>query len=497
MVRLFVVVAALCALLGAPAAAHAAAAPPLAILAANSTSEGAIDALVIGPGSGTVQVYEVVNGKREHRLDAHLSVGVQVPDGRFLGYVQLSRIGLASCTNRTREYVVTGTGPGGTPLTANSNVRTHSCRRRFKLGAPATTSKGRRVSLKVTDAFKLGDVSPKLCVKPPGRGSSCSFVSIPNGGSVGSKRVAFTKTGIWKVELRGPGGQVLKKSISVGLPAVPVGLDPAVMLYGDSIMEQLSVPIEDGLPASALVESRLKGGGGLADPQFDWIALAQARTKALKPKVSAVLLGGGDGDVLRNPLTGAIVPCCGDGWITAYSARIQEMLGVLTEGGGRAIWILNPIPDNPGRAPVVAAVGAAARRAVPNVPRSRIVDLASILSPGGVYTDTIVHEGRPVVVGAGDGLHLTVAGADIGAAPVLSAIGRLSAGKPCAGLKSTRLANCKTDQKVIRTCAAATGAKLPLCVKRVRALARCNTVKNKAKKRACIVKANAIGKRKS
>ena len=487
--RLVASLGTLVALLCAPAAAHAVG-PPLAILAANSTSEGAIDALVIGPDRGTVDIYEVVGGARQHRIRAVLSPGVAVPDGRVLGYVQLSRIGLASCSNRTRDYVVTGTGPGGAPLTANSNVRTHSCRRRFKLSAPATASKGRRVSLRATDTFKLGDVTPRVCVTPPGRKQSCSSVGIPNGGSQGSKSVSLTRTGVWKVELRGP-NQVLKKTISVGLPAVPTGLDPSVVLYGDSIMEQLSVPIEDGLPAGAFIESNLRGGGALFDPQFDWVARARARTAALKPRASVILLGGADGAALRNPLTGATEICCGPGWIAAYQDRVQEMLSTVIAGGGKAIWVLNAIPDNEGRKPVVAAVGAAVKRAVTGVPRSRVVDLAAMLSPGGVYTDRV----GGVVTGAGDGLHLTVAGADIGAAPVVSGIGGLATGKPCATLKGTRLTNCKTDQQVIKTCSKQTGKALPPCVRRVKALARCAKVKNKAKKKICVAKAKAIGRK--
>jgi Bacterial Ig domain len=73
---------------------------------------------------------------------------------------------------------------------------------------------------------------------------------------------------------------------------------------------------------------------------------------------------------------------------------------------------------------------------------------------------------------------------------------------PCAGLTGRSLARCKVEQQIARQCGKLRRAKRKLCAKRIRALARCNSIKartpkQRQRKALCVRKARAIGRRRS
>ena len=105
-------------------------------------------------------------------------------------------------------------------------------------------------------------------------------------------------------------------------------------------------------------------------------------------------------------------------------------------------------------------------------------------TPGGGGSDV-----APVGTGSGSG-----GGASSGAAPPPK--------KACEGLKGRPLASCRTEQKVKTQCGRLKGDKKAVCAKRIRALAKCDqiatkTKRGKARKKACVTKAKAIGKKKA
>jgi hypothetical protein len=67
---------------------------------------------------------------------------------------------------------------------------------------------------------------------------------------------------------------------------------------------------------------------------------------------------------------------------------------------------------------------------------------------------------------------------------------------PCAGKKGKALASCKKLQKALAGCKKLKGAKRALCVKRAKALAKCDRITKKGKHAACVKKAKQIGKKK-
>ena len=70
---------------------------------------------------------------------------------------------------------------------------------------------------------------------------------------------------------------------------------------------------------------------------------------------------------------------------------------------------------------------------------------------------------------------------------------------PCAGLSGKRLAKCKLDRKVAKSCGKLKGKKKTICGKRIRALEKCKKINQGTRQgvvrhRKCVRAAKAIGK---
>jgi hypothetical protein len=94
--------------------------------------------------------------------------------------------------------------------------------------------------------------------------------------------------------------------------------------------------------------------------------------------------------------------------------------------GGRAavVWLNLPYPRDPDHAAAVIAVNAALRSAAAGLRRVRVLDLAAVFTPGGVYRQSLLRGGREIRVRKDDGVHLTVAGARIAARAVTAQLVR-------------------------------------------------------------------------
>ena len=135
-----------------------------------------------------------------------------------------------------------------------------------------------------------------------------------------------------------------------------------------------------------------------------------------------MLIGGGDGFPLTTA-EGTKVNCCGEDWSAAYAIKVARMMRTLRNGGKtKVVWILNPAMRRPGHQSVIAAINRAARIAQPGVEGVKIVDLGDVLTPGGFYSDSIQFGGKSVRVRQKDGVHMTVAGADIASRAVVAAL---------------------------------------------------------------------------
>jgi hypothetical protein len=398
----------------------------LAVFAANSEANATIEVLVVGPPNSTVTVSEEIGASRT--VVKSVALGPAAP-GQQASFALLTenaaipaqRVRIpALCGRRTRKFVAVSSGVPD----ARSEVLTPNCRKRFALAVPRTGATGAQVAATITDHFKLGDVQPTFCVTPPGAAQSCGPVAFSAGSSQATRNITLDRPGLWQVRLEGPPGespspsQTIDRTIAVGVTAPPApGLLTNVAVYGDSIMSQVITPLEDKWPAHVKLDRNLVGGSGLTDAGAKWLQKAADRTNALKPKLSVVLLGGGDGGPIGD------FACCDASWIFLYAYfYVKPMYDNLARHGGKVVWVLNPTPEQALKREVVVAVEQAVRAVLPP---AAIVDLGDTLSPGGVYTPTVPVNGVPTRVRAEDGLHLSLAGADLGADKVVAAAGSL------------------------------------------------------------------------
>jgi hypothetical protein len=230
--------------------------------------------------------------------------------------------------------------------------------------------------------------------------------------------------GRWRIELRAP-AQRLTATIGVGVRAAPRRFSsgvPLVLFAGDSLMQQLSVPVVEGLEGLARTRVVIRGGSGLLDPNFDWFAVARRQAARLRPDVTVVLLGGGDGFPMTTP-AGETIHCCGPPWIDGYAQHVANLMRTYARGGaGRVAWILTPAPRSEDLRVILAAVNDGIRRASLALPDVRLVSLDHVFTPGFVYRDVILRGGRRVRVRSQDGFHFSVAGLAIAAREVLRTV---------------------------------------------------------------------------
>lgn len=413
------IAAAVCAVALVFAAPATAQTQELSILAGNSQTAAKVDMLVFAPPFANVELSELVDGVR---------VPLQtVAMGPALGGGSVASVGIEGfvpwrCDRRGRDFVGKVTFGDGRTIEDWSGVRTPSCDKRFKLATPTKARPGARVDVRVTDTWKLGDLKPKLCLKPPAGRYTCRSSALRAGRTKVTTKHRLGRKGIWSVQLRGPTRR-LTNTIAVGVkPKHKVVRNPRVLLFGDSLMSNLVTPITDRLGRRVDVFENLYGGGGLVSPGFDWFKYAKRRIAAVKPKAAAMLIGAGDGYSITNA-TGAKVQCCSEEWSDLYSAKVAQMMRIMRNGGKtKVVWIVNPAMRGASRKPFVDALARAARLAAGGVPGVKLADLGEVLTPGGFYSDSIVVDGKSVRVRAVDGVHLTVAGADIAAKHVVRAL---------------------------------------------------------------------------
>jgi hypothetical protein len=208
--------------------------------------------------------------------------------------------------------------------------------------------------------------------------------------------------------------------VAVGT-ADPVTADarPVLLATGDSTIEGVDSYLDERLGSAVQTVFGSRPGTGLSlDGELPWPVAASRHVQRLRPRVTVISLGANDSYPMRTA-DGTTVRCCGEAWTAQYAERVRGLMRTYTRGDGRLVWLLLPVPRGEGQAVAFAAVNRAAQAAASGLPGVRLVDLGPELSPGGVYTPTLVRDGATVTVRAEDGVHLSDAGASIAADAVL------------------------------------------------------------------------------
>jgi hypothetical protein len=202
----------------------------------------------------------------------------------------------------------------------------------------------------------------------------------------------------------------------LGLPRGVRAMGTRVLIIGGSTMEGgLGLFLERHLKEGGYdVQRRGKKSSGLARPDFfDWPKEASKLHAGFAPDLSVVMFGGNDGMSLHRARKEDPKWIRPDDprWDVEYRRRVAAMADILAPGPEQLVWIgMPPVKDAKlnGRIQRMNAAFLAEMEARAN---GHFIETWDLLGRDGEYTDRIEIEGKRVKVRAGDGVHLTPAGA--------------------------------------------------------------------------------------
>nr|WP_026239606.1 SGNH family hydrolase [Parafrankia discariae] len=206
----------------------------------------------------------------------------------------------------------------------------------------------------------------------------------------------------------------------------PTAADPLrVLVTGDSLTESLGPTITRTAPSAIRAETDTRFGTGLVRPDFfDWATHAHQQVAERDPEAVVVAMGGNDGQGITQP-DGTILPAGSPEWEAEYRRRAIVLMRIWSDGGTRRVyWLALPPARSSTLNDYFTRMNEATRAAADRVPGARFLDLRPTLSNNGAYTDYLTDGGgHSVLIRTRDGVHLTLDGARLAAAPVLRTLG--------------------------------------------------------------------------
>lgn len=396
----------------APSTAQAA--DPPALLGINS-QRGYIDLGMLAPTGSRVDFFERIDGQAVQIGSGSAEADVEYPSATVL------RIAKWRCDRLIRRFVGLATAPDGRQTIARAETRTPDCRDRLEVVVPRKIARGGLLPVTVFDRFTLGGTKATVCAGVQGAKARCKTFELTEAAPTGTVRFRAGRDAVWRVRVKHPGG-LIERVLTVGKakrPAEAAGL-PALLITGDSLIQGIDAFLSDRLQTAFDVTSDTRPGTGLIKPTgVDWPALARTQAAKLKPAVTVLSLGINDGV----PIAG--VECCSPAWSAAYARRARSLMRTYTRGSrGRMLWLTLPLPRDPRFAVISRAVNVGIRQAAAGQESVTLIDLAELLTPGDRYRDAIPIDGQSVRVRAGDGIHLSVAGARYVASVIVTTLQR-------------------------------------------------------------------------
>ena len=198
-----------------------------------------------------------------------------------------------------------------------------------------------------------------------------------------------------------------------------------VLLVGDSTMTAVGGALTRALAATGVAATELdaRPASGFSRPDFfDWPTRLSQLTSRQETDLTIAMFGANDAQGFEHD--GRVHDFGTDSWVAIYRARVATAMDILTEGGGRVIWIGQPTMRSRSFDARMRVIDDIARSEASQRPGVTFVDSRSVLSgPDGGYAEYVVSAGGDRVhIRDGDGVHLTTAGADLLARAVLEPV---------------------------------------------------------------------------
>jgi hypothetical protein len=175
---------------------------------------------------------------------------------------------------------------------------------------------------------------------------------------------------------------------------------------GDSLAGSLGPSLGTIAGATGVVQPYFDSrvSSGLGNPGFfDWPTHATIEMATINPEIVAFIIGANDWTTVS-----------GDAWKAGYTQRVDDMMKELIGPGRTVYWIGSPTLKDSKMDAAVVEVNAVAAEVAKRHPEVHYIDAYKLFSNGdGKFaTDLPDETGKVVTMRAGDGVHLTMDGAD-------------------------------------------------------------------------------------
>jgi hypothetical protein len=379
-------------------------------LTVTSDETGWLSLVVRGARDGPVVLRELIDG------GSRAIANVTLRDGA----AERGRATRWRCRRRTRRFEARAPGPAGP--TATATITTPSCADRLRMiVVPARVRPGQEVSVRVSDTWRLGEISAKVCAGRGDAASPCRRVTLPPGVRTRRAHMHLRRTGRRTIVLRSAFGQRLATAVEVRTDA-----QLRVLVSGDSMTFGVFEALAGDLGDRGAVQGDPHPGRGITTPGgfLDWPAHARRVARTARPDVTIVFLGAADAGYPLTAGSGQAVPCCDPAWVALYAGIVRGMMSsYLRDGRGLVYWVLLPAPRSAQKAKVFDAENDAIGQAGRDLDGVRVITrVARVLAPGDRFRETITFHGREVVVREADGVHLTSDGVRVASGIVEEAL---------------------------------------------------------------------------
>jgi hypothetical protein len=175
---------------------------------------------------------------------------------------------------------------------------------------------------------------------------------------------------------------------------------------GDSLAGSLGPSLGAIAGATGVVQPYFDSrvSSGLGNPGFfDWPTHATVEMATINPEIVAFIIGANDWTTVS-----------GDAWKPGYTQRVDDMMKELIGPGRTVYWIGSPTLKDSKMDTAVVEVNAVAAEVAKRHPEVHYIDAYKLFSTadGKFAADLPDETGKVVTMRAGDGVHLTMDGAD-------------------------------------------------------------------------------------
>ena len=204
----------------------------------------------------------------------------------------------------------------------------------------------------------------------------------------------------------------------------------SILALGDS----LSIGLADALEIRFAKTPGLrfakfgKVSSGLARPDFfDWEKRMEALASAHKPDIAVIMIAANDNKTMTAP-SGARLAFGRSGWNEEYARRVQNMIDIIRSHNpdAKIFWAGAPVMADASLDQDIKTIHSVIKAQLALNPQAWFVDTRPVLADAAgryaQYLSSPALSKKPVKIRAGDGVHLTAAGAELLAETCLTAM---------------------------------------------------------------------------